>query len=492
MGINWGKAIMIIVTGFAAAVNAGTQEMPNMPEMQQHSGHQNMNPHGVPVTYPRMGRAQEQATGKLFTLEEAKLLASESNPTLLQAQAEIRAAKARQQQAGLYPNPKVGYLGDEIRGGSVGGGKQGFFVQQTIVTGGKLGNNRSVLAKETQIALIEAEEQKVRVETGIEIAYLRVLAAQELLDVRHDLSKIEQDYTESQRQLANTGQTDETELLLVEIAARKQRIAAHMQENTLREEWRSLSALIGKPEMPLMVVSGQLESGWPEINEEQIAERLAEESPATRIARATAERAGAEILRAKRAAIPDVELRGGLLYNNELLGTPPYAKGWEGLAEVGVQLPIFNHNQGNVAAAEADSERARLEMQRVSLTLRQRAASVLDEYANARLMAVEYHEELLPRARKAYMLMNQKYGQMLASYPRVIEMQRKLYEFQWEYIRALESVWITGISLEGYLLIDGLEAPSRPGEIDRSVRELNVPVTEGPATGVAPASMSHP
>jgi len=84
------------------------------------------------------GRAQENAKGALVTLEQVQKIASESNPTLRQAEAEIRAAKARQQQSGLYPNPTVAYTGDEIRGGSVGGGKQGFFVQQTVVTGGKL------------------------------------------------------------------------------------------------------------------------------------------------------------------------------------------------------------------------------------------------------------------------------------------------------------------------------------------------------------------
>ncbi len=136
---------------------------------------------------------------------------------------------------------------------------------------------------------------------------------------------------------------------------------------------------------------------------------------------------------------------------------------------MGVQLPIFNRNQGNVAAAQADSERAKLEVQRVALTLRQRATSVLDEYANAKLMAVEYREELLPRAKKAYGLMDEKYGQMLASYPRVIETQRALYELQLEYIAGLENVWTTGLALQGYLLTDGLEAPAHPGDVDRPV-----------------------
>ena len=93
-------------------------------------------------------------------------------------------------------------------------------------------------------------------------------------------------------------------------------------------------------------------------------------------------------------------------------------------------------------------------------------------------MAVEYRDTILPRAKKAYALRLEKYGQMLASYPRVLEAQRKLYELQVEYIGALENVWTNGIALEGYLLTDGLEAPARPGEVDRPVRETNVPAPE--------------
>jgi cobalt-zinc-cadmium efflux system outer membrane protein len=450
--------------------------MPNMPGMKpEATQHEHMQAEGIPAIYPRLGRAQENALAKLFSLEDAQRLAVESNPTLRQAEAEIRASKARQQQSGLYPNPTIGYVGDEIRGGSVGGGKQGFVVQQTIVTGGKLANSRAVLSKETQIAAIEAEEQKIRVETAVKLAFLRVLAAQELLDAHRDLAKIELDRARTQEQLGNSGQADESEILQAEIDARKQQLLARMQENALLEEWRSLAAVIGQPELPLTVVSGELERGWPEFDEAQLIGQLARESPASRIAGVAAERADADIFRVKRAAIPDLQLRGGLEYNNDTLGTGPYAKGWEGIAGVEIELPIFNRNQGNIGAAQADADRSRLERQRVALTLRQRATSVLDEYASAKLTAVEYREELLPRATKAYTLMNEKYGRMLASYPRVIDSQQRLYELHLEYIAALETVWTTGIALQGYLLTDGLEAPARPGEMDRPVREFNVP-----------------
>jgi cobalt-zinc-cadmium efflux system outer membrane protein len=251
-----------------------------------------------------------------------------------------------------------------------------------------------------------------------------------------------------------------------------------MQENTLREEWRSLAAVIGQADLPLATVAGDLEKDWPELNEEQAVEAISKESPAVRIADAAESRAQMVLSKAKREPIPDVQVRGGMEYNNETLGSVPFAKGWEGIAEVAVQIPLFNRNQGNVAAARADIDRAGQEKKRITLTLRERAASVVDQYANSRLMAVEYRDEMLPRAKKAYGLMVDKYGRMLASYPRVLDTQRKLYELQIEYIAALESVWTNGIALQGYLLTDGLEAPARPGEVDRPVRETNVPMPE--------------
>jgi len=467
-----GVIVIASLLAMAGAVRAQEMKMP-----AQEQGHP-MQMTVVRPEYPRMSRAQENAKGALFTLEQAEKIAGEANPTLRQTEAEIRASKARLQQSGLYPNPTVAYTGDEIRGGSVGGGKQGFFVQQTMVTGGKLGLSREVFAKDVKLAEIEAEEQKMRVQSAVKMAFLRVLAAQELLDARRDMAAIAQDSTETQRRLMNTGQADETEVLEAEVEAQRMRMGARMQENTLREEWRSLAAVIGQPGLPLATVAGDLEKGWPEVNEEEAVEAIAKESPAVRIADVTEARAQNVFSRARREAIPDVQVRGGMEYNHELLGSVPFAKGWEGIAEVAVEIPLFNRNQGNVRAARADIERAVQEKKRISLTLRERAASAVDQYANARLMASEYREEMLPRAKKAYGLMAEKYGQMLASYPRVLDAQRKLYELQIEYIAALESVWTNGIALQGYLLTDGLEAPARPGEVDRPVRETNVPMPE--------------
>lgn len=479
--IRLGCSLLVIATTLAtpgltrAQHSASSNRAVNRLGQMQHA-------HGeislVKAEYPQLGRAQERATGPVFTLEQAQKIANDSNPTLRQADAEIRAARARLQQAGLYPNPALGYTGDEIRGGSVGGGKQGFFVQQILVTGGKLGKSKDVFATESKLAELEAEEQRTRVESAVRISFVRVLAAQERLESQRDLAKLAQNLADSQKELMNTGQADESEVLDAQIDAQRMRMAERMQENSLREEWRSLAAVIGQPTLPLQTVAGDLEHGWPELNEEEVVEAIAKQSPAAHIADTAASRAQAILVRTQRDAIPDIQIRAGMEYNNERLGSVPWAKGWEGLGEASVQIPIFNRNQGNIVAARSDVDRAQQEKIRIELTLRERAATVVDEYANARLMAMEYRDGILPQARKAYGLLTEKYGQMLASYPRVLQAQRKLYDLHMEYISALEGVWTYGIALQGHLLTDGLEAPTRPGEVDRPIRETNVPMPE--------------
>jgi hypothetical protein len=47
------------------------------------------------------------------------------------------------------------------------------------------------------------------------------------------------------------------------------------------------------------------------------------------------------------------------------------------------------------------------------------------------------------------------------------------------YTTALENFVTSSLSLQSYLLTDGLEAPSQPGVIDKPVREVNIPFQMG-------------
>jgi cobalt-zinc-cadmium efflux system outer membrane protein len=161
--------------------------------------------------------------------------------------------------------------------------------------------------------------------------------------------------------------------------------------------------------------------------------------------------------------------------NGELL-SDGRAVGLQGFADVGVRIPIFDRNQGNIAAAKADAERAKREVERVKLVLRERAASVVQNYMFSQTAADRYKNQMIPRAQKAYQMYTKKYQEMAAAYPQVLIAQRTLMQLEVSYIAALENFATSSLSLQSYLLTDGLEAPSQPGGMDKPVREVNIPL----------------
>src|ERR1700733_4650004 len=130
-------------------------------------------------------------------LEELEQLAFANNPTVAQAQANLRAAAGLAKQAALYPNPTVGYYGDEIRGGYMGGGKQGGFISQTIVLGGKLRAARRVAELETSEIETSGQMQHLRIQNNVRALFYQVLAAQRLVEMRQSLAKLAADATQT-------------------------------------------------------------------------------------------------------------------------------------------------------------------------------------------------------------------------------------------------------------------------------------------------------
>ena len=411
---------------------------------------------------------------KTISLEELQQMALQNNPTLAQATANVRAAEGGKKQSGLYPNPTVGYQGEQIRGGSFRGGEQGFFVRQDIVTAGKLGLNRRILEQERKQAETEADEQELRVLTNVKLSYIQALAAQQTVELRQNLSKLAQDAVETSHQLANVGQADAPDVLEAEVEAQQADLAVTVAQQNQQRVWKELAAVVSNSHLSLMRLDGNLEDMQP-VDVDALVENLVNESPAVKIAELGVKKAEASLARAKREPIPDLQLRGGMEQNRELLETTGRPVGLQGFAEVGVQIPIFNRNQGNVSASKANLERAQGEVERVKLALLERAASVVQNYASSKTAVERYKHQMIPRAQRAYDMYLKKYEDMAAAYPQVLIAQRTLMQLQVSYVNALESFATNSVALQSYLLSDGLEAPSQPGEIDRPIREMNIP-----------------
>ena len=405
-------------------------------------------------------------------LEQFQQFALAANPTLQQADALIRRSAGEARQVGLYPNPSVGYQGEQIRGGSYDGGEQGAFVQQTFVLGGKLGLRRNVYEQQRRADELGATEQRYRVLSDVSQSFYSALAAQQVVNVRRRLLSLALDAVTTAHQLANVGQADVPDVLQAEVETEQSQVEYATAQRTYIQMFRALTALAGKPELPLSSLEGDLEDP-PQIDTAQIVDQIVRDSPSVKRAEQEFRRAQAELKSARRESVPDLQIHAGLQQNFEPVNQfPRIPVGLQGFATAGVTLPIFNRNQGNVAAAAAAAEQAHAEVARVQLSLRQSTQPLLQSYLSSQLEATRYKNEMIPRAERAYRLYLAKYQQMGAAYPQVLVSQRTFFQLQIGYVNALESIWKNAIALQNYALSSGMNAPTSSGNASTT---LNLP-----------------
>ncbi|PYV13052.1 MAG: TolC family protein [Acidobacteria bacterium] len=401
-----------------------------------------------------LAQTPEQA-GRALALSDLERMAEANNPTLKQAQARIAAARGKLAQAGLYPNPVLGYMASEVSGGPViRGGEHGFFVEQRIVLGGKLARGREASAQALAGAEAEAEGERLRVLNTVRLLYYQALAARRRVEVREQLAGVADEAVRTSRALYNVGASDRPDNLEIEIEAEQARLAEAAARNDELRIRQELAAAVGALDLGPGRLAGELEDGIPTLEADRMLEQILRESPSLKAARAGAAEARAEVEVARSRKVPDLILRGGVRYNRELLeaGRPV---GAEGFADVGMVIPIFDRNQGNVAAALAGRSFAEEEVRRVELRVRARFAAWFERYKTARLIAERYRQEILPRAQAAYELYAARYREMAAAYPQVLIARRTLFQSSIDYVAALENLWRAVVPLQGYLLLEG-------------------------------------
>lgn len=397
-----------------------------------------------------------------LTLAALEQMAIKNNPTLAQADAAVQAAEGRRRQAGLWPNPIVGYEGDGLAFNSLVypyRNGQGFFVEQTILTGGKLAKSKNIAAQEKVQTQADAEAQRLRVLNAVRMLFYQAAGAQQLVDLRQQLADLTREAVEISEDLFNTGAADRPDVLAAEVELQRAEIELMRAKNDFVRVWQLMASVVGEPQLKPARLEDKLETAAPALVQEEMLAQLLRDSPEMKRALAGVERSKAIVSRAKAEPKPDVYLRGGIGYSNEWAEFYGGKTGWEGRLEAGVRVPLFNRNQGNVAASKAELTAAEREVQRVELSLRARLAESFTRYQNSLGVASRYQREVLPRAQRAYDLYLAKFRQMAAAYPQVLIAQRTLFQSRTEYIGALVELWQNVTQLQGLLLVGGLDAP---------------------------------
>jgi cobalt-zinc-cadmium efflux system outer membrane protein len=411
--------------------------------------------------------ADATAAGGL-ALADLEQMALQGNPTLSQAAAQVESARGRAVQAGLYPNPTVGYEADRIGAAGTAGEMQGAFIDQTIVTAGKLRLSQARYAHEVSQMEAQALAQQYRVLNGVRMRFYQLLAMQRLLEVRAELVKVAEDAVTTTDQLVNVGAANRADLLQARFEARQERVTLENARTLYLGAWLQLAAFVGNPCMPEGRLEGDLEAGAAVPDLCTTLDHLLGASPELQAARAAVARDQVALQRERVEPIPNVQVRLSNGYDFETHNDVTSV-------QAGVRLPLFDKNQGNIRAAQAQVAYAQAEVGRVELSLRQRLARAYGRYRTAQAVAHMYRDENLPEARQAYELYVDSFRNRRAAWPQVLVAQRTYFQLSVAYVEALEQLRRAEVTILGLLLVDGLDEPPGPPS------ERHVPQREEPA-----------
>jgi cobalt-zinc-cadmium efflux system outer membrane protein len=388
-------------------------------------------------------------------LEKLEEMALYGNPTLAQAAAAVSASRGKALQAGLYPNPTIGYRGENMGIAGSAGEFQGGYVQQTIVTAGKLRLSRAKYNQEAVEAEWLAVGQQYRVLNGVRMRFWELLALQRRIELNRSMVTNTEEMLRTTREMLNTGQVNRADVLLAEVRLNDARIGLLTVQNQYPALWQHLAALVGSPHLPPAPLAGQLDQIGPPLDWDSALTRLLAESPELQAAHAHAARDQITVRRERVQPIPNIVAQGAAGYSFE-------TRNAVATAQVGVNLPIFNRNQGTIREAQADLARSQAEVVRVELSLRERLADAFNRYLTARQTAHLYRDDIVPKATEAYEVQRDMYRQRRTPWREVVMLQRNVLEVRVMYTRSLLELRKAEVEITGLLQVDGLTIPPAP------------------------------
>jgi cobalt-zinc-cadmium efflux system outer membrane protein len=412
----------------------------------------------LPVSTAGQTSVLTAPSGAPITLAELESLALENNPTVSAARADIDAARGRATQASKWPNPIAGYSGDELwAAGPPERGKHGFFVEQTIPLGGRLNLGRQVFERGAERAEALRDLQIQRVRGSVRILFYEALAAERRVEVQQRLATVARETVDVTAQLFNVGMADRPDYIATQIEGRRAELALESAKNDVTATRHRLAAVVGRGDVAGRPFAGSIDEAIPVLDRDGALREIFERSAELRAARAEVARSQAVTALARRQTTPELFVRAGGVYDRERNEIRGQAIGWEGELETGVSLPLFNRNQGEVAASRAEETRAQAEVRRLELALESEAAGEFSTYLTSLHATESYRKEILPQAEEAHRLYLARYKEMAAAYPQVIAAQRTLFELSRDYLESVSRAWQSALRLQGYLAGDALE-----------------------------------
>lgn len=392
---------------------------------------------------------------------------------LLAARERLNAAEGRIRQAGLRPNPTL-----ETEYGTprfLGGERESEFsvgVSQTFETGNRRARRVAVARLELAQARAEVRALERRLSSEVRLAYGRAVAAARRLDALERAISTGEEIARVTGARLREGDVAPLDLNLVQLETERLRVEIIRTRGEIESEMIELRTLAGldqneplriapfplrPPRLDLTLVDAT-DIALRERSDLQAA-RLGEELDVARLRLAEAERlpnVNASVRYSRNTGIFDLpeSLGAGLVATD---------RGNELTFGVAIELPVFNRNQGGIAAAASERAQAAREREFLETVIRRDTAIAFRRYRAAAETLVLYATRIMPRAEESLRIIRAAYALGEFSVFEVMSEQRRLIESETGLNDALRDYYAALAALESALGVSVPPSSFAPG-----------------------------
>ncbi len=390
--------------------------------------------------------------GEPLSLAELQRLAMDNSPLLRQAAADVDAARGVALQAGLWPNPVVGFEGDTMNSGGTAG-QLGGFITQTIKTAGKPQLARASALIEVLNAELALRRTEADVVARVRGGYFAVLVVRENVKVSRALAEFADEIYRTHVELLKAAQSPAYESLQLRVLSTQARGGLLQARNRYVTAWKQLVSTLGLPEMPPGNLSGDADMPAPQYDHAVVLERVLKSHTDVGTALNAMQKAQIDLKLARVIPVPDVNVYLAVQRDYTIAPNLTTTN-----VQVGVPIPLWDRNQGAIKAADAALMKAEQESARVHNDLTARVAEAFERYDNNRRLLTYYQTGILPDQVRAYRALYQRYrvDSDPGNFQDVVNAQQLLAQSVTTYLATLSALWTAVVDVSNLLQTDEL------------------------------------
>jgi cobalt-zinc-cadmium efflux system outer membrane protein len=400
------------------------------------------------VEFPPPSAAEEHP----LTLCELEQTAVQQNPLMREAAADIQTARGNAIQASAYPNPTMGWEADNINTGGTDG-YQGGFINQQIVTAGKLKLARAAAEADVRIAELKYQSQRISLVSQVRSQYYAVLVALERIRIFKALDEFANRTYTTQIQRVKGGEAAPYEPLLLRVAAVQARAQRYQAQHAYAAAWRQLAATLSCPSMAPRPLAGRLDGPIPRVEYDEVLAQTLRVSPDLMIAVNQVMKDQYNLKLARVTPIPNLTTNTVVQHDYT---TPPF--GTTVNLQLSVPIPVFDRNRGGILAADGTLNHDCQERDRIRNDLVNTLADAYNRYQSNHLLVDFYRSGILAQQIVVYRGTYRRHQEDpdAVGFNDVVTAQQLIATNLQTYVQSLSDQWQAVIDLARLLQADDL------------------------------------